>query len=216
MPGFLSPGKGVLLLLIPEYSGINKGQRFPDRSKTAHRKPPVKCFLTLTQVAHIAGRFFTNWVMREAHFHSKWLKLGESCLLHHSLSYLIGTLRVSRKCSNKLSWSKMKNSEVIDGTIDGSTASLTGLHYSTWDSRNSFTVRKMGQYYWNWKWEEEGIRDKKKTSKNNIRQNTTQLWDDCGSRCWTGRLDLPEIIITQGKNFVLLLLTNVYDYASED
>ena len=31
---------------IPEYSGINKEQRIPDRSKTAHRKPPVKCFLT--------------------------------------------------------------------------------------------------------------------------------------------------------------------------
>ena len=46
MPGFLSPGKGVPLLLIPEYSGINKDQRIPDRSKTAHRKPPVKCFLT--------------------------------------------------------------------------------------------------------------------------------------------------------------------------
>ena len=47
MPGFLSPGKGVPLLLIPEYSGINKGQRVPDRSKTAHRKPLVKCFLTV-------------------------------------------------------------------------------------------------------------------------------------------------------------------------
>ena len=46
MPGFLSPGKGVPLLLIPEYSGINKDQRIPDRSKGAHRKPPVKCFLT--------------------------------------------------------------------------------------------------------------------------------------------------------------------------
>ena len=46
MPGFLSPGKAVPLLLIPEYSGINKGQRFPDRSKTAHRNPAVKCILT--------------------------------------------------------------------------------------------------------------------------------------------------------------------------
>ena len=27
MPGFLSPGKGVPLLLIPEYSGINKGPK---------------------------------------------------------------------------------------------------------------------------------------------------------------------------------------------
>ena len=33
-------------LLIPEYSGINTGQRVPDRSKTAHRKPLIKCFLT--------------------------------------------------------------------------------------------------------------------------------------------------------------------------
>ena len=47
MPGFLSPRKGVPLLLIPEDSGINKGQRVPDRSKTAHRKPLVKCFLTI-------------------------------------------------------------------------------------------------------------------------------------------------------------------------
>ena len=47
MPGFPSPVKGVALLLIPEYSGINKGQRVPDSSKTAHRKPLVKCFLTL-------------------------------------------------------------------------------------------------------------------------------------------------------------------------
>ena len=48
MPGFLSPGKGVPRLLIPEYSGINKDQRIPDRFKTAHRKPPVKCFLTMS------------------------------------------------------------------------------------------------------------------------------------------------------------------------
>ena len=47
MLGFLSPVKGLPLLLIPKYSGINKEQRIPDRSKTAHRKPPVKCFLTL-------------------------------------------------------------------------------------------------------------------------------------------------------------------------
>ena len=49
MPGFLSPrerGQGLPLLLIPEYSRINKEQRIPERSKTAHRKPPVKCFLT--------------------------------------------------------------------------------------------------------------------------------------------------------------------------
>ena len=39
MPGFLSPSKVLPLL-------FNKEQRTPDRSKTAHRKPPVKCFLT--------------------------------------------------------------------------------------------------------------------------------------------------------------------------
>ena len=46
MPRFLSSERGLPLLLIPEYSGINKAQRIPDRSKTAHRKPLVKCFLT--------------------------------------------------------------------------------------------------------------------------------------------------------------------------
>ena len=50
MPGFLSSGRGLPLLLIPEYSGINKEQRIPDRSKTAHRKPPVKCFLTMLKL----------------------------------------------------------------------------------------------------------------------------------------------------------------------
>ena len=38
------------LLLIPEYSGINKGQRVPDRSKTARRNPLVKYFLTVKQL----------------------------------------------------------------------------------------------------------------------------------------------------------------------
>ena len=33
LPGFLSPRRGLPLLLIPEYSGINKEQRIPDRSK---------------------------------------------------------------------------------------------------------------------------------------------------------------------------------------
>ena len=47
MPGSLSPGRDLPLLLNPEYSGINKEQRIPDRSKTAHRKPPVKCILTI-------------------------------------------------------------------------------------------------------------------------------------------------------------------------
>ena len=46
MHAFLSPGRDLPLLLIPEYSGINKEQKIHDRSKTVHRKPPVKCFLT--------------------------------------------------------------------------------------------------------------------------------------------------------------------------
>ena len=50
VPGSLSPGRGLPLLLIPEQSGINKEQRIPDRSKTVHGKPPVKCFLTRKQV----------------------------------------------------------------------------------------------------------------------------------------------------------------------
>ena len=52
-----APGKGVPLLLIPEYSGINKGQRVPERSKTAHRKPLVKCFLTLTTKRQAVGGY---------------------------------------------------------------------------------------------------------------------------------------------------------------
>ena len=60
MPGFLSPGRGLPLLLIPEYSGTNKEQRIPDRSKTAHRKPPVKCFLTLHNDQGINPRRYNN------------------------------------------------------------------------------------------------------------------------------------------------------------
>ena len=36
IPPWPQKGKGVPLLLIPEYSVINKGQRVPDRPKTAH------------------------------------------------------------------------------------------------------------------------------------------------------------------------------------
>ena len=50
MPGFLSLGRGLPLLLIPEQSGLNKEQRIHDRSKTADRKPPVKCFLTIPPI----------------------------------------------------------------------------------------------------------------------------------------------------------------------
>ena len=40
MPGFFSQQERL----------ASKEQRIPDRSKTAHRKPPVKCFLTLTNL----------------------------------------------------------------------------------------------------------------------------------------------------------------------
>ena len=56
MPGFLSPGEACLS--IPEYSGINKEQRIPDRSKTAPRKPPVKCFLIVTECHDLS---FSIW-----------------------------------------------------------------------------------------------------------------------------------------------------------
>ena len=62
MPGFLSPGKGVPLLLNPEYSGI-KGQRIPDRSKTAHRQPPVKCFLTVGKVMSLLFTMLSRLVI---------------------------------------------------------------------------------------------------------------------------------------------------------
>ena len=44
MPGFLSPWERLASPI--NSSGINKEQRIPDRSKTAHRKPLAKCFLT--------------------------------------------------------------------------------------------------------------------------------------------------------------------------
>ena len=50
MHAFLTPGRGLTLLLILEYSGINKEQRIHNRSNTAHRKPPIKCFLTPSPV----------------------------------------------------------------------------------------------------------------------------------------------------------------------
>ena len=62
MHGFLSPRRGLPLLLIPEYSGINKEQRIHDRSKTAHMKPPFKCFLTLLISEKCSVSFYwRNW-----------------------------------------------------------------------------------------------------------------------------------------------------------
>ena len=45
MHAFLSPGSS-----LPAPLNINKGQEIHDRSKTAHRKPPVKCFLTNCEI----------------------------------------------------------------------------------------------------------------------------------------------------------------------
>ena len=70
MSGFLSPWRGLPLLLIPEYSGINKEQRIPDRSKTAHQKPPVKCFLTVRNSDWASGSAAPQ-AFTEAHLHSQ-------------------------------------------------------------------------------------------------------------------------------------------------
>ena len=67
MPGFLSPGRGLPLLLIPEYSGINKEQRIPDISKTAHRKPPVKCFLTAIKILNKIQANKSNNTLKGSH-----------------------------------------------------------------------------------------------------------------------------------------------------
>ena len=74
MPGFLSPEKSVPLLLIPEYSGINKGQRFLDRSKTAHRKPPVTVSIVLPlSKCHAVGIIqyvtFSDWLLSLINIH---------------------------------------------------------------------------------------------------------------------------------------------------
>ena len=53
MHAFLSPGSS-----LPAPLNINKGQEIHDRSKTAHRKPPVKCFLTHRKIGYV---FFNLW-----------------------------------------------------------------------------------------------------------------------------------------------------------
>ena len=78
MHAFLTPGSSLLLHLIPEYSGINKGQRIHDRSKTACRKPPVKCFLTVPPVYYICkspdqlSLFSINQPYRKATINNKY------------------------------------------------------------------------------------------------------------------------------------------------
>ena len=82
MPGFLNPRKGMPLLLIPKYSGINKGQRVPDRSKTAHIKPLVKCFLTYFCFIDYAKAF-------DCVDHNKlWKILKEMGILDHLICLL--------------------------------------------------------------------------------------------------------------------------------
>ena len=45
---FLSPGSGLPTPLNPEYSGIGKGQRIPDRCKTAQPDPVIEGTLQKT------------------------------------------------------------------------------------------------------------------------------------------------------------------------
>ena len=68
MPGFLSPWERLL-------SPINKEQRIPDRSKTVHRKPPVKCFLTLITfcMCNVVSRATTKEQYKE--IYSKTLQI---------------------------------------------------------------------------------------------------------------------------------------------
>ena len=54
MLGFLSPGRGLPLLLIPEYSGINKEQRIPDRSKKHTGSLLLNAFLTIVEMSEEA------------------------------------------------------------------------------------------------------------------------------------------------------------------
>ena len=83
------------LLLIPEYSGINQGQRIQDRSKTAHRKPPVKCFLTdLDQAWCMASTWGMMWVSWQ-HCILGWA----SSMAHNSMVSLQG--RNPKKMSDK-------------------------------------------------------------------------------------------------------------------
>ena len=78
MHAFLSPGSGLPLLLIPEYSGINKEQRIHDRSKTVHRKSPVKCFLTVSKWDLIKHKSFFTAKKTISKVKGKTLRVGEN------------------------------------------------------------------------------------------------------------------------------------------
>ena len=82
-----APGVAWQLLLIPEYSGINKGQRIHERYKTAHRKPPVKCFLTHFQVLQITLRLVQRAIRGNEMLDS--LPIAGGCLIPHIHKYLI-------------------------------------------------------------------------------------------------------------------------------
>jgi len=51
MPGFLSPRERLASPLNSRLFRNYKEQRIPDRSETAHRKPRVKCFLTVPPIS---------------------------------------------------------------------------------------------------------------------------------------------------------------------
>ena len=95
MPGFLSPRKGLPLHLIPEYSGINKEQKIHDRSKTAHRKPHVKCFLTLFESSNLRIRVSVSASVIPMNIQD-WYPLGLTGLI----SLLPKRLRSLLQCHN--------------------------------------------------------------------------------------------------------------------
>ena len=63
MPGFLSQGKGLPLLLNPEYLGINKGQRVPDRYRYLMTPRFLSTPLSLSKfyVFFGGGIYLTEW-----------------------------------------------------------------------------------------------------------------------------------------------------------
>ena len=99
MPGFLSPpGRGLPLLLILEYSGINKEQRIPDRSETAHRKPSVKCFLTVYHYYLVEYAFFFFFFAVSSSKQRSWKPLGIFCC---SVTQLCPTFVTSRTAAHQ-------------------------------------------------------------------------------------------------------------------
>ena len=136
MPGFLSHGKGVPLLLSPEYSGINKGQRVPDRSKTAHRKPLVKCFQAMTEHVHSSSRE-KQTINGEEEEQGCRVHLGYPCnsgLWSWAQVYMVVLSRVpmSNSLHNLLGWlgffvtnHMVPYIQLLEGSLKTNTSSIT-------------------------------------------------------------------------------------------